>query len=181
MAERYTPEHLERWTLPDCYYGAEWPEYFVGPVGRNRDSDCGVESNFEVASAELLKLGDEYDSVSGRDDCSVQIVRENHWAVGWIEWIAIHQDNAEALKAADRMAADLEGYPILDEEDFCERELEECSRVWADCYDTAERLQYLRDHANTEYAESWGSLRAAVNGEWGEACRILPCPTDLIY
>lgn len=33
----YQPKHLERWTLPPYYMGAEWPDYFVF-LGRTRDS-----------------------------------------------------------------------------------------------------------------------------------------------
>jgi hypothetical protein len=29
----YDPEHLQRWTLPDNYFGAEWPNYFSSGVG----------------------------------------------------------------------------------------------------------------------------------------------------
>ena len=29
----YTPKHLKRWTRPDCYIGASWPEYYSAGIG----------------------------------------------------------------------------------------------------------------------------------------------------
>ena len=163
----YVPEHLERWTLPRDYAGQEWPEYYSAGVGRSRDSDCGEESNFD---AMLQGLGGE--------SATVQVVRESHWAVGWVEWIAIHESDEQALRAADAMKASLEDYPILDEEDHSRREWEECERVWSDCYSVGERLKYLRKNRCTD---GFRDLRAAVNGDWGAAANLLPCPSDIIY
>jgi hypothetical protein len=42
----YDPEHLQRWTLPPNYFGAEWPDYFSSGVGQSRDSDALERSNF---------------------------------------------------------------------------------------------------------------------------------------
>jgi len=162
----YQPERLERWTMPRDYFGAEWPEYYSAGVGRSRDSDCLEESNFH---AMLSALGGESDAV--------QVVRESHWAVGWVEWIAIHESDDAALRAADRLRLELDDYPILDEEDFSSREWEECERVWADCYTARERVRYLRQARCTE---GFRVLRAAVAGDWFAAGSILPCPTDLI-
>jgi hypothetical protein len=162
----YVPERLERWKMPRDYFGAEWPEYYSSGVGRSRDSDCLEESNFHSMLAAL-----------GGESETVQVVRENHWAVGWVEWIAIHESDEQALRAADRQQERLEGYPILNEDDFSEREYEECRRVWADCYTARTRAEYLRDR---DITEGFRDLRAAVNGDWHAACNLLPCPSDLI-
>ena len=162
----YQPDRLERWTMPRYYFGAEWPEYYSAGVGRSRDSSCLEESNFEAMLAEL-----------GGESDTVQVVRESHWAVGWVEWIAIHESDEKSLRAADAMQERLEDYPILDEDDFSSREHEECERVWSDCYSASERVRYLRENrCDTGFRE----LRAAVNGDWGAACNLLPCPSDLI-
>ena len=162
----YQPDRLERWTMPPDYFGAEWPEYYSAGVGRSRDSDCGEESNFH---AMLAGLGGESDTV--------HVVRESHWAVGWVEWIAIHESDEKSLRAADAMQEQLEDYPVLDEEDYSQREWDECERVWSDCYSASERVRYLRkNRCDTGFRE----LRAAVNGDWGAACNLLPCPSDLI-
>jgi hypothetical protein len=116
----------------------------------------------------------------GGESATVQVVHEGHWAVGWVEWIAIYHLDSKALQAADIAAASLEDYPILDEEDYSNREYEECERVWSDVYNTGERLRYLRNHAHIP-AETFGQLRAAVTGDWSEASRLLNSPTDIIY
>ena len=67
-------ETINRWTMPDSYYGSQWPEYFVF-LSQSRDSDALTRSNFECG---LKALGGESEAV--------QVVREGHWAVGWIEW-----------------------------------------------------------------------------------------------
>ena len=32
----YDPEHLQRWTLPPNYFGAEWPDYFLIRLRSNK-------------------------------------------------------------------------------------------------------------------------------------------------
>jgi hypothetical protein len=50
--------------------------------------------------------------------------------VGWVEWVAIHESNAEALRVADELAASLESYPVLDEESQSRMEWEEYADSW---------------------------------------------------
>ena len=109
---------LTRWTLPDSYYGAEWPEYFVF-LSQSRDSDALTRSNFECG---LNALGGESETV--------QVVRERHWAVGWVEWIAIHESDTESLQKADEMLCALSDYPVLDESHFSELEHSEAESQW---------------------------------------------------
>jgi hypothetical protein len=35
----YEPQHLKRWTLPENYYGAIWPDYFGAGVGSGDSHD----------------------------------------------------------------------------------------------------------------------------------------------
>lgn len=111
----YTPKNLKRWQLPPYYMGAEWPEYYVF-LGRHRDSDNLDNSNFDCA---LDQLGGESETV--------QVVHESHWAVGWVEWIAIHESDDKALMLADDIKAKLEDYPVYDEDDYSRREWEDFS------------------------------------------------------
>lgn len=119
-----TTEHLEnlralkRWEIPDSYFGEEWPEYFVF-LGQHRDSDALSRSNFECG---LKALGGESETVI--------VVRERHWAVGWVEWIAIHESDAEAILAADEMTCALSDYPVLNEDHFSELEWTEAQTQW---------------------------------------------------
>lgn len=111
-------DHLKRWTRPNCYMGAEWPEYFVF-LGQHRDSDSLTRSNFICALGEL-----------GGESETVHIVRESHWAVGWVEWIAIHESNRDALITAARIAKRLESYPVVNEDHWGELEWTEACDYW---------------------------------------------------
>jgi hypothetical protein len=108
-AEPYTPRLLKRWSMPSHYFGAEWEGYYAAPVGRSRDSDPVEASNWRE---QLKRLGGESD-----DGESVVVVSENHFLVGWVEWVAIHETAHDALRIADGIAEALEGYPILNEDD----------------------------------------------------------------
>lgn len=132
----YIPQHLKRWTKPDDYFGASWPEYYSSGVGRSRDSGDLEESNLHT----MLK------ALGGEIDDQVIVVRESHWAVGWVEWIAIHQDADDALAIADRNVKRLEDYPVLDENDWSEREQASANTVWRDCYGWRERVRYIEKH-----------------------------------
>lgn len=109
---------IKRWTLPDSYAGAEWHEYFVF-LAQHRDSDAFTRSNFTCG---LEALGGESETVI--------VVRERHWAVGWVEWIAIHESDTEALEAADEMLCSISDYPVLNESHFSELENEEAEHYW---------------------------------------------------
>lgn len=63
---------------------------------------------------------------------SVQTVRESHWAVGWVEWIAIHESNKLAIAEAEAMQEEMEGYPVLDETHWSEMEFAEYLEAWKD-------------------------------------------------
>lgn len=181
--ESYTPEHLNRWTYPGSYMGATWYDYFSCSVGRSRDSDALERANFQ---AMLNALGFDDDECAP-DDCPLVdddptrvVVRENHWAVGWIEWIAIHHTDTAALRIADGLAARLQDYPILDEALWSEYEDDDCCETWTNCFDQRERAAYLRKHVS-DLSGIFRELRSAVRGEWYEAANLLPCPSDLLY
>lgn len=133
MSDTYEPVNLQRWTKPDNYAGATWPDYYRAGVGRSRDSDALEESNFQVM---LRDLGGESDTVI--------VVTENHWAVGWVEWIAIHETDGVALSIADRNKGRLENYPILSEDHFGELEWNIAADYW-DGMSPRERVQWALD------------------------------------
>lgn len=109
---------LKRWTMPDSYAGAEWPEYFVF-LGQSRDSDTLTRSNFECG----------LEALEGESD-TVIVVRESHWAVGWVEWIAIHESDVRSIIRAEGMLCALSDYPVLDESHFSELEWTEAQNYW---------------------------------------------------
>ncbi len=166
--------HLQRWTMPSCYFGEVWPDYFSAGVGQSRDSDALERANFQ---AMLERLGGKTsDDETG--DPLVKVVRESHWAVGWVEWIAIHESQDRALGIANTIQAKLEDYPVIDEELWSQFEDEDCSETWANCFDPSERLDYFRRHSFT--SNGIGALLRAIRGDWYEAANMLHCPSDLI-
>lgn len=160
----YAPKNLKRWTMPDHYFGAKWPHYYSSGFGRSRDSDCLEESNFATA---LDRLGGESETVL--------VIRESHWAVGWAEWIAIHESDETALRIADDLRADYNSYPVLDESDFSEREQEAANSVWADCYDAKQRVEYIRRHKSQFEFHDFADMLGCVRGKYfsGYASELL--------
>ena len=126
IPDTYVPEHLEKWTLPDSYAGAHWDGYYRAPVGRNRDSGLLTQSNWDQQWDALKAFRAD---VPDADEVSPVSVCENHWAVGWVEWVAIHESNGPALREADRLAGALSDY-VLDDEDFSRREWEDYEKRW---------------------------------------------------
>lgn len=127
--KKYNPlaesEHMDLWKKADNHRGVNWWGWYVFPIGRNRDSDILENSNFEAALEKLTALPEVLveppDRYLGRgvpkDEKvdSVICVNNNHWAVGWIEWIAIHPRNRAAVRLADELIDRYNSYPVLDE------------------------------------------------------------------
>ncbi len=136
---------LKRWTRPECYVGKDWPNWYVG-LGRHRGSDCLTSVNFDVFLEEIRKASDggnvlepgmrkEYSVGEGFIDASelintVYVVHESHWAVGWVEWIAIHETDLGALTKAAELLLRLDDYPALDEDRWALREEDEINNYW---------------------------------------------------
>ena len=154
---------MKRWTMPDNYMGPEWPEHYVF-IGQHRDSDALVRSNFAVAQERLEKIPEP--EGWPHDDPPWQVVRASHWLVGWVEWIAVHEDAAAHIEEAERMEAELEDYPVLDEEDYSQREDEEALIIWRDCYDWRERAQYIRKHEYQFEFHDWRDMLGCVRGNY---------------
>lgn len=169
----YSPVHLNRWTRPGSYFGAEWPEYFVF-LARNRDSDTLTESNFQCG---LEAIGGEVGAIetSEGEVYPVTVVRESHWACGWVEWIAIHESNAAALRIADQIADKLESYPVVNEDHWSELEQTEADKVWKDCYSTQERIDYMRRYSSQFEFWDFSAMLSCARGKYfaGYASELL--------
>lgn len=159
-----TPNHLVRWTRPDCYAGAEWPDYYSSGVGQSRDSDALERSNFTC----MLKT-------LGGESNTVRVVREGHWAVGWVEWIAIHESDASALRKADEIKGGLEDYPVINEDHWSELEQEDATEVWRNCYNVRERIAYIRAHKSQFEFHDYSDMLGCVRGNYfaGYASELL--------
>jgi hypothetical protein len=131
-------QELRKWERPQDYAGAYWYGWFIAPVDRTRDSGLLTESNWEAQNKILLPLADLVPEVEHPNEVtwpSVGIVREHHWAVGWVEWVAVHPSNTEAVQKAEELATRLDSYPVLDEDDFSRREYEAVRNYWEELSD----------------------------------------------
>ena len=153
-----TPENLELWTLPDCYSGPEWSQYYIFLM-QTRDSDSVTRSNF-IRGLEIL----------GGETETVLVVHERHWAVGWIEWIAIHQGDAICLKTADEIAGEMVSYPVLDENHWGELEWEEASEYWSSL-SIADRVKLLSDAGQNIFSARHDQFPCDDDGSLLEALR----------
>ena len=113
----------------DTYDIGQW---YVAPVTRNRDSSDLAESNFASA---LKMLGNESETV--------QVHRFGHWACGWFEIILINPWSVQAVTAAQDIAGKLADYPVLNEEDYSQRQWDTVTTYWANC-SVKERVEYLQ-------------------------------------
>ena len=151
------PKNLKLWTRPENYMGEVWPNYYSAGVGQSRDSDALGRSNFRCM----------WNAVSQASTCEeTQIVSEKHWAVGWVEWIAIHQDDTAALAVADAIKGKLGNYPVVCEDDFSALETEDADETWRNCYSPSERIQWIRAHRSQFEFRSFSDLLGCVRGNY---------------
>jgi hypothetical protein len=109
---------------------SEYLEWLAAPCAHGRDSGPLQESN-HAAALEMFKEADP----EANDH---RVCRIGHWGCGWIEGIIV-RPGTRCQEVAEEIADSLEGYPVLDEADFCQREHEEYLRGWDDFGATAFR------------------------------------------
>ena len=118
-----------RWHRSNNYGGQDLTQYFR-VLGRSRDSGLLETSNWEVGKTEFEQF-----------DSGWEVFGFNHWAVGWIDELMVHEDASEAvLVLAANIRGQLEDYPILDEEDHSRREYEAGAENIAQAYCSLKRL-----------------------------------------
>ena len=87
----------------------------------NRDSGLLAQSNADAISKAMEPFTD-------GDDPDIVMESHSHWAVGHVDGFSIrvfrNGEITEAFKTYHELAEQLAEYPILDEEDYSERELE---------------------------------------------------------
>jgi hypothetical protein len=142
---------LSIWTRPNNYTGPEWSDYYVF-LSQTRDSDTLTRSNFICA---LEQVGGESETVI--------VVNESHWAVGWIEWIAIHKDDAKSLAIAEDIAEALESYPVVNEDHWSELEWNEACDFW-ESLSISERIAYCKDVGLSIFAARSSTIPPDDNG-----------------
>jgi hypothetical protein len=135
------------------YMGETPPENLLVLMARNRDSDLLTESNWHCA---LERLGGESDAVV--------IHRFGHWACGWLEYLCVVMDTPPHA-IADEIESALNGYPVLDEDDYSSRECDCANQTWLEWYSPKERIKYIRDHGGASF-NSYADLLQCVRGKY---------------
>jgi hypothetical protein len=131
-------------------------DWLIAPCSHGRDSDCADESNWSSQEAELHQAGAPED---------YEILRFGHWACGWYEIVIVRPGSPAAAKA-EELAARLENYPLLDEDDFSQREHEEAEQVWTDCYNEKERIAYIRENEEQFKFRGFADMLGCVRGKY---------------
>lgn len=132
--------NLKTWTYPSNYFGPRWDGWQIF-LTRTRDSELLTNHNFETALAKLKALP----KVKGIGKTTVRVVRDSHWACGWVEWIAIHPRNKAAIALAEQLVTKLNHYPILDEIGYGTKEHEAVCETWEQM-SLRERVSTLKRH-----------------------------------
>lgn len=140
-----------------------------------RDADVLARSNFRC----FLKLlgGKGNEGAKGSQEISefVSIEEASHWAVGWVQYLIISPAAADLLKKAETILEELDGYPVLNDDDFSALETEEADQVWRECYRPADRVEYIREHKSQFEFCGFADLLASVRGKYfcGYASELL--------
>lgn len=112
---------LERWKRASNYMGEEFFDYYV-VMSQTRDSETLERANFEAT----LKL------LGGENPPEVIVVRNSHWAVGWIEMILVHKNDVMHVEIAQEILDRYEQYPVVDEDLYSQMEQDDLQRQYQD-------------------------------------------------
>lgn len=102
---------MEKWEYASNYIGENYSDYYI-LYSHHRDSNILNNSNYDTLQKIFINLP------------GVIEVSANHWAVGWVESILIHEDAKETIEKGNEYLDKLSDYPVLDEDDLSNREYE---------------------------------------------------------
>lgn len=145
-------------------FGQDSPLYFTTPLGTHRDADTREESNWSVIE-KTMDAVNHFGTYSDND--SVVYHREGSCLNGWNESVTVRRDDAVAIKAAMDLVSALMDYPVLDEDDYSEREWISNHPGGGDCY--AECCDCADGHhARMNDDDEYSGCRAWLAGELKE-------------
>lgn len=152
----------------DSYYRGERGEWLVAST-LNRDSDCLSRSNFRCFAELLGGKRADVDTASRKGSIdlsdSLAIEEASHWACGWIQYLIINPACCELVKIAENTLEKLDGYPVVNEDDWSMLEDEEAQSVWRDCCRTKDRLQYVREHRREFEFSGIADMLSCIRGK----------------
>ena len=139
--------NLVPYARPSNFIGETWEGWLVfAACQNNRDACLLTRVNYKEATKQFEALPVVMVEKGGETVGSVRFVTENHWACGWVEWIAIHPSNAAAVELAEKLGEKLEGYPILNESALSAAEVEAAQELWA-IMSLRERISLIKEYA----------------------------------
>ncbi len=146
-------------------------EWLVCPVVKHRDSGALDRANYDAFLAALVTLKE--DTPDG-EDLAVEAHEVNHWAYGWIAFILVYPGSKTHELAAE-MACALADYPVVSDNLHSEYEQADANETWTNCYNTSERIAYIRKHRSQFKFRSLGDLMGCVRGKYfaGYASELL--------
>ncbi len=126
---------MNKWKAASNYVGQDYSEYYV-IYSQNRDSGTLERSNFECITAAL-------DPKMDTDDANENVitVRASHWACGWVEDIMIHESDIKALAHAEDIEAQIEAYPVYNDDHYYQLCHEEDREIWQTCLALREKVK----------------------------------------
>lgn len=142
-----TATALRTWNTPASYFG-------FNPVGdyvvltKNRDSGLLDQSNWDVAVKRLNAIEDKTEN----PDASVYTWVANHWACGWVEYLMVSKDAPiDIIAIAENICSEIEAYPVLDENDYSNRQSDAVSEYWASL-SISERVELCQENNDCVFA-----------------------------
>ena len=147
--------HLQRYARPrDFADFAQFDrkEYYVA-YEQHRDSDTATRSNF----CSILK------AIGGESE-TVLVLRDSHFAVGYVEGIYIHESDTTACEIANQILAKLEDYPIVNEDDWSELEWETAADYW-EHMGIRERIEWCQKYRVSPFAARRNEIPEDPSGE----------------
>lgn len=112
----------------------EYQEWLVSPFSVTRDTPIGSfeRSNFESAKRIMEESG-------FPEDEDWQVFAFGHWACGWFQIIMVRPET-DAAHLMQELLESILDYPLLDDEDYSERQMEEAQETW-DFYSMKDRME----------------------------------------
>lgn len=133
----------------------------------NRDSDTLEESNARAIAKDMKPYLDGKGALKKSDP---DVVPEDHahWAVGWVEGYSIRVFNKKnqitpAFRKYHELQEKIAEYPVLDENDYSERELEEKYQM-AEATIRSEGRDLVKERAPKDWPDRvWGIIHERSN------------------
>lgn len=127
----------------DASYYGDYPEWLIAiDVGTHRDADTLTRSNYIILENRLRDI--DGDEETWHEESS------SHWAVGWTANVAV-KPGSKAETVLREAVAQLETYPLLNEEHFSELEFTEAAEYW-DGLSLYRRVDCLAENGESIFA-----------------------------